>query len=90
MGAVHQFEKGIFVRIVVPAVEPVYFIASDQMVVHRHDIVPDACREQLFARIEGDQIFFQLSGQRGAQKVFGQADPVCNKTVDEAIKYAVQ
>lgn len=51
---VHQFEKGIFMRIVVPAVEPVYFIASDQMVVHGHGIVPDARREQLFARIEGD------------------------------------
>lgn len=51
---IHQIEKSIFVRVVVPAVEPVYFIASYQIVVDKKVVVPYTRREKLGAGIKGD------------------------------------
>ena len=88
--AVHQVEKVVFGKVVVFAVEPVDFVASDQLVLYDKGMVADPCGLELFFGIEGDQIGFEAGGQSDAQKIFGQPYFIRDKTVDKAIEGGLQ
>ena len=79
---VHQFEKMVFVQVVVQGIEPVNLVAPDAFVVLEQRIVSDAGREHLTVRIQFIEIFPEMSGQRNTQKVFGDADLSGDVTVD--------
>ncbi len=88
--AVHQVEKVVFGKVVVLAVEPVDFVASDQTILDGKSLIADTCGLELLVGIEGDQIGFEAGGQSDAQKIFGQPYFIRDKTVDKAIEGGLQ
>ena len=55
-----------------------------------HCPIANARFPKLLVMVQCEQICFELNGQWGLQKMFGQADVVFQKTIDEAIELGLQ
>lgn len=55
-----------------------------------HRSIADSSFPKLLVMVQREQICFELNGQGGLQKMFGQADVVFQKTIDEAIELGLQ
>jgi len=87
---VHQIEKEILGNIFMQAIQPVNLIAAQQFILYMHCPIANARFPKLLVMVQCEQICFELNGQGFLQKMFGQADVVFQKTIDEAIELGLQ
>lgn len=87
---VHQIEKEILGYILVQSIQPVNFVAAQQLILYMHCPIADASFPKLLVMVQCEQICFELNGQGFLQKMFGQADVVFQKTIDEAVELGLQ